>query len=303
VAAAAAIAVAAVAAVIAFGGGGAGEDGDPGAAPPPAAPASSAPLRVDRFDAGRAFAELRRQVELGPRPAGSDALRRLAARLRRALPRGSFERVPGHPGLRNVVGRIPGKRPAIAIAAHYDSKNLPGFVGANDSAAGTAAVLELARALRSADRPRGAPELRFLLFDGEEASDDSRPFRETGLRGSTAYAERHEGEIGALILLDFIAAKQLTIRRERNSDRELWRRLRAAAVDVGAAAAFPAGDIGGAITDDHVPFLERGVRAIDLIQWPYSCFHRPCDDMSAVSERSLDTTGETVLQLVRTLWR
>jgi glutaminyl-peptide cyclotransferase len=298
---AAAFAVAAVAAVLAFGG-----DGDgsvPDSATPPAAPASAAPLRVDRFDERRAFAELRRQVELGPRPAGSEPLRRLAVRLRRALPRGRFEPVPGHPGLRNVVGRIPGKRPAIAIAAHYDSKLLQGFVGANDSAAGTAAVLELARALRKTDRPRGAPELRFLLFDGEEATDDSRPFLETGLRGSTEYAKRHASEIGTLILLDFIAAKQLSIRRESYSDARLWRQLRAAARKVGAAAAFPAGDLGSAITDDHVPFVERGVRAIDLIQWPYVCFHQACDDMSAVSERSLDMTGESVLQLVRTLLR
>ena len=48
------------------------------------------------------------------------------------------------------------------------------------------------------------------------------------------------------------------------------------------------------MTDDHTPFLERGVPAIDLIEWPYDCWHEPCDDLSAVSERSLDQTGETV---------
>jgi len=292
---AAAVAAVIAAAVIALGGGGSDDS--------PPARSAAAPARVDRFDSGRAWAELRRQVELGPRPAGSRKLRRLAERLRNELPRGRLEPVPGHAGLRNVVGRIPGAEPAIAIAAHYDTKSIPGFVGANDGAAGAAAVVELARALRRIERPPGAPELRFLLFDGEEATDDSRPFRATGLRGSTAYATRHEGEIGTLILLDFIAAKDLSVRRETNSDRELWSGLRAAAAEVGARAAFPAGSIGGAITDDHVPFLERGVRAIDLIQWPYVCFHARCDDLSAVSERSLDMTGETVLQLVRTLRR
>jgi hypothetical protein len=52
-----------------------------------------------------------------------------------------------------------------------------------------------------------------------------------------------------------------------------------------------------------VPFLNRGVPAIDLIQWPYACWHEPCDDLGAVSQRSLDQTGETVLVLVRTLSR
>jgi hypothetical protein len=105
-----------------------------------------------------------------------------------------------------------------------------------------------------------------------------------------------------VILLDFIAAKNLSIRREGYSDRALWSRLRDAARAVGAGAAFPAGS-GAAITDDHVPFLARGIPSIDLIQWPYGCWHQPCDDLDAVSERSLDLTGESVLQLVRTLTR
>jgi peptidase M28-like protein len=294
-AAAAAIAVT----VVALGGGG---SGDSSRARSAAAPAAGSPARADRFDSARAWAELERQVELGPRPAGSRTLRRLARRLRRELPHGRFERVPGHPRLRNIVGRLPGAKPAIVVAAHYDSKILPDFVAANDGAAGTAAVIELARALGRAERGAGAPALRFVLFDGEEATDDSRPFTETGLRGSTAYARRHAGEIGALILLDFIAAKQLSIMREASSDAGLWARLRRAAEEVGAADAFPAGTA-QAITDDHTPFLASGVPSIDLIQWPYVCWHKPCDDLSAVSERSLDQSGEAVLQLVRTLSR
>ncbi len=291
----AALAAAAVVAVLAFGGGGGTDD-------PPAPRPASAPARVDHFNSGRAWAELERQVELGPRPAGSRTLRRLARRLKRALPRGSFESVPGHPGLRNVVGRLRGAKPAVVVAAHYDTKQLPGFVGANDGAAGTAAVVELARALRRIDRPAGAPALRFVLFDGEEATDDSRPFSATGLRGSTAYAKRHAGEVRALILLDFIAAKDLSIAREANSDRRLWNRLRAAAKAVGAGAVFPP-VTGDPITDDHSPFLARGVPAINLIQWPYDCWHQLCDDLPALSEDSLDLSGEAVLQLVRTLGR
>ena len=149
---------------------------------PPVRAASTARLKVDRFDGARAFAELRRQVEMGPRPAGSAASRRLAARIRRALPRGRYEKVPG--GLRNVVGRLPGSKPAVVVAAHYDTKKLPGFVGANDGAGGTAAVLELARVLSRAKRPDGAPELRFVLFDGEEATNDKADFLLSGLRGS-----------------------------------------------------------------------------------------------------------------------
>lgn len=274
-----------------------GSDDDGGGDMPSRAAAPAG--RVDRFNERRAFAELRRQVEMGPRPAGSAKSRELAQRLRRALPRGRFEPVSG--GLRNVVGRLRGKRPAVVVAAHYDTKDLPGFVGANDGAGGTAAVLELARALRSMRRPAGAPEIRFVLFDGEESPDDSRDFYTSGLRGSRRYAARHAREIRALILLDFIADKDLSIPREAGSDPKLWGRLRAAARRVGAAAAFP-DEVSGEVTDDHTPFARRRVPAIDLIDFTFPCWHRRCDDMSAVSMRSLDRSGETVLELLRT-WR
>ncbi|MDQ3675995.1 MAG: M28 family peptidase [Actinomycetota bacterium] len=102
------------------------------------------------------FALLREQVRrYGWRPAGSRALRRLAVRLRGLLPRGRFEAIPGHP--RHVVGSIPGRGPAIVVGAHYDVEATPeGFVGANDGAAGMAAVVWVARALATARRSRPA---------------------------------------------------------------------------------------------------------------------------------------------------
>jgi len=261
--------------------------------------ASSARLHVNRFGGRRAFAELRRQVDLGPRPAGSAASRRLAARLRRALPHGRYEAVPG--GLRNVVGSLPGTSPAVVVAAHYDTKAIPGFVGANDGAGGTAAVVELARALRRVKRPAGAPALRFVLFDGEEATSDDADFYRSGLRGSKAYARRHRGHVRAVVLLDFVADKALRIPREAGSDPYLWDRLRRAARRVGAGVAFPAATT-GEVLDDHTPFARRGVPAVDLIDFDFPCWHQACDDLSAVSAHSLDLSGEAVLELLRT-WR
>src|SRR5918995_1432145 len=267
---------------------------------PQSEPAAATATRADRFDSARAWKHLTYQVSLGPRPAGSPQLAKLAEYLRARLPRGRTEPVPGHPGLRNVVGRIPGKKPAVVLAAHYDTKDLPGFVGANDGAGGTAAVLEISRALRKLKRPRGAPEVRFVFFDGEEATDDSQPFEATGLRGSKAYAQRHAHELRALVLLDFVAEKgQMRIPREAGSDATLWRRLRAAAKRVGSAAAFPPGLV-GEVTDDHTPFMRKGIPAVDLIDFTFPCWHQTCDDLSAVSERSLDVSGEAVLELLRT---
>ena len=247
---------------------------------------------------------MRREVELGERPAGSAKLRRLARRIRRALPDGRFERV-GKPGsrLRNVVGTIPGKRPAIVLAAHYDTKEIPSFVGANDGASGTAMLLELARVLRRASRPSGGRELRFVFFDGEESPGaEEGDFYRTGVRGSKAYAERHRGEVGALVLLDYVGDKDLRIPREEGSDEDLWARLRAAAKRVGAGSTFPDSS-SGEILDDHTPFTRDGVPAIDLIDFDFPCMHKPCDDLSAISERSLDRVGETVYALAEDLRR
>jgi glutaminyl-peptide cyclotransferase len=250
--------------------------------------------RADRFDARRAFADLRYQVELGPRPAGSETSRRLAGWLADRLPRGRLEPLPG--GLQNVVGSLRGSGRPILVAAHYDTKDgIPGFVGANDGAGGTAAVLEIARALR---RVRDRPALRFVLFDGEESPDDSLDFYTSGLRGSKPYAREHADELRAVVLLDFVAERgAMRIPREAGSDPRLWGRLRAAARRVGALRVFPRGST-GQILDDHTPFARRGVPAIDLIDFTFPCWHRPCDDMDVVSARSLDLVGETVVQML-----
>jgi Zn-dependent M28 family amino/carboxypeptidase len=266
--------------------------------PAGAAPAQAA--KVDRFDSARAFAFLERQVKVyGERPAGSARSRRLAAELRRKLPEGRYERVPH--GLRNVVGRIPGRKPAILLAAHYDSKLIPGFVGAEDGAGGTAAVVEIARALKAAKRPAGAPEIRFALFDGEECVDDSRDFYRCGLRGSRHHAARHPNSYRAVVLLDFIAQKDLSLPREDSSHLGIWGRLRAAARRVGSGDVFP-DRTQDAVMDDHTPFQRLGVPAIDLIDFDFGCWHKTCDDLSAVSEASLDKSGEAVLELLRS-WK
>ena len=263
--------------------------------------ATSAALRNDRFNRDRAFADLRYQVELGPRPAGSETSKQLADWLAERLPNSRLQKLPG--GLQNVVGGIPGRGKAILVAAHYDTKDIPDFVGANDGAGGTAAVLEIARYMEKARRPAGAPPIRFVLFDGEESPDDTKPFYEAGLRGSKPYARRHAKNLQAMILLDFVAEKGgMRIPRENSSSIELWGRLRAAARKVGAQSAFP-DDTSGAVTDDHTPFLRRGVPAIDLIDFDFECWHKTCDDMSAVSARALDLSGETVIQLLLDLSR
>jgi glutaminyl-peptide cyclotransferase len=262
-----------------------------------AAAAAAAPAprpTVDRFDERAAFAFLKRQVALGPRPAGSPASRRLAELLWASVPNARYQEVPG--GFRNVISTVEGHDPSrvVVVGAHYDTYDLPRFVGANDGASGTAVVRQLARTIK----PRTVrPTLVFIFFDAEEAPPASQDFSREGLRGSTVAARVYKNA-EAMILLDFVGDRRLAIPREAQSNRRLWRRLRAAAKRVGAARVFPPG-AGPHVIDDHVPFLQAGVPAIDLIDFDFPCWHRRCDNLSAVSVRSVNLVGETMVEFLR----
>jgi glutaminyl-peptide cyclotransferase len=266
------------------------------------------PSAAGRFDAQRAFRDLRAQVRIGPRPAGSAAsreeVRLIARRLREAgVPEVSVQ----HP-YRNVVGRIPGEAPGtVVVGAHHDTKDLPGFVGANDGASGVAVLLELARGLPQ--RLHG-PSIELVFFDAEEARDD-RPFDLDGARGSSQfirYARRGGlqgsaalGEIRAMVLFDLVGDCDLDIPREGNSDPDLYGLFSDAAEE---EPARPSPFVGTSppVLDDHIPFAHAGVRAVNLIDFefgpgptPGAYWHTRRDNLHHVCASSLDAVGETAL--------
>jgi glutaminyl-peptide cyclotransferase len=249
------------------------------------------------FDGRYAYELTKLQLSYGPRPAGSAAQRAAAAKLVRLLPGGHFEAVPG--GLRNIVGQLPGRLPAILVVAHYDTTDVPGYLGANNSAAGVGAVIALAKALRADRSVPGQLAVRFLLTDGEEAPAGFSDFYAEGLRGSKVYAAAHPKEFREVIVLDFIALRDLRLTRDVTSDVPLWARLRAAAARAGTSALFPPATQ-GAVMDDHTPFLRAGIPAVDLIDFRYACWQKLCDDLSQVSQTNLQKVGATVLELIRT---
>jgi glutaminyl-peptide cyclotransferase len=262
------------------------------------------------FDEQRAFADLEAQVEIGPRPAGSAASARTARLIAERL------REAGASGVRiqrphlNVVGHLPGSEPgAIVIGAHHDTKDgIPDFQGANDGASGVAVVLELARTLP--ERPPG-PSLHFALFDAEEARGD-RPFEKDGTRGSSQYVDyaRAGGRQGspplesirAMVLFDLVGDCELEIPLETSSDRSLYERFAEAA---DGQPLDPFGGKTGPVLDDHIPFREEGVPAVDLIDFDYgpgpspgAYWHTPEDTLDKVCPESLDAVGEAALEAI-----
>jgi hypothetical protein len=264
------------------------------------------------FDAERAWKDLLHQVELGPRPSGSEANERCRAWIETELRaagleprREAFEDATpsGKVAFANVWAELPGtdaQAGIVALGAHFDTKRLEGrFVGANDGASGVAVLLEVARVL--AKGPKRAVTYRFLFFDGEEA------VRHDWAGLDNTYGSRHHvkglkerGEIArlrAFVLLDMVGDKDLRLTRDTLSDRRLAEMFDAAAkrLDLGRHVGGRAMEV----RDDHVPFLNEGVRALDLIDFDYgpdnAHWHTDQDVPENCSRESLSAIGRIVL--------
>jgi glutaminyl-peptide cyclotransferase len=260
------------------------------------------------FDAQRAFRDLRAQVEIGPRPSGSAAGRRTRKLIVDRLRSAGIRDVRVQRPYRNVVARVPGAQPGtVVVGAHYDTKDIPGFVGANDGASGVAVVLELARTLPA--RLAG-PSIDLVLFDAEEAprgesfesggDRGSRQFvrlaRDGGRQGSPDLADIH-----AMVLFDMVGDCDLHIPHEANSDPDLYG-VFAEAADRQSGSESPFGGEAAGVLDDHTPFLQEGVPAVDLIDFdfgpgpsPGAWWHTRADDLGHVCARSLGAVGAPAL--------
>jgi hypothetical protein len=281
----------------------------------PSAPgtgASAPDTQTAGFDSNRAWEHLRQIVAIGPRPAGSAALRQTRAYITRQMsaigltvqeqpfiaetPIGTVEMV-------NLVVRLTGKRPErILITGHYDTKLFREFqfVGASDAGSSAAFLVELARALK--DRPR---ELTYDLvwFDGEEAvcldwSQCGKPGSPDNTYGSRYYVRAARAanalpSLKAMILVDMIGDRDLRFRREQKSTPWLKDIIWGAARRLGHGDVFA--DEEWPIEDDHVAFLEAGVPSVDIIDLDYLHWHKATDTLDNVSARSLQIVGDVLL--------
>ncbi len=260
---------------------------------------------VPRFDAARAWEHLRQLVAIGPRPSGSAALDQARRYIKDQLAAAGIavaeqrwdEQTPiDRVRMVNLWATLPGaSRDRIVIAGHYDTKLYREFrfVGASDGASSAAFLIELARVLKSRRNPL---TIELLFLDGEEArlpewhgSDNTY-----GSRHYVAAAKRTGSIAGikALVLVDMIADRRLTIRRDTNSTRWLTDVVWAAARRAGADAFL---DETTQVEDDHLPFLAAGVPSVDIIDLDYPQWHTAEDTLDAVSARSLQIVGDVVV--------
>ena len=274
------------------------------------APTSEAQIAPKlQFDSNKAWEHLRKQVSFGPRPSGTPAIvetRRYIIEQLKAAGIESKEQMfigmtpLGEVSMANVIATIPGKRrERLVLASHFDTKLYREFrfVGANDGASSTAALLELGRVLK---QRQNEFTIELLFLDGEEA-------RMPEWRGlDNTYGSRHYVDaarkantlstLKALVLLDMIGDRDLKIRRDANSTPWLVDSLWAAAAKLGHSGTF-SNEL-TTIEDDHVPFLRAGVPAVDIIDLENPTWHTAQDTLDFVSARSLQTVGDVVLAAI-----
>ncbi len=282
------------------------------------------PRAAGRFDVGaldgqRAYDEVAALVALGRRDAGTPGGLRAAVHLRDRLEALGLEaRIDafedptpiGPLEFRNVVGRLPGRgRGLIILGSHFDTKRGmgPAFEGANDSGSSTGLLLELARVMRAG--PVVDPEIWFAFFDGEESIE--RYGENDGLHGSrrmadALVAEGRASDVLAVVVLDMVGDRDLTITLPRNATPALLGLVMRAASDEGVRDRFRLFPY--PIIDDHEPFLEAGMPAVCIIDFEFGSapglndyWHTEEDRMDKISAESLDIVGRVTLRLVNRL--
>jgi glutaminyl-peptide cyclotransferase len=283
-----------------------------------AAPAAA--RAQQHFDGAKALEYAREFVEIGPRwPTGpghvkaEEFLRSHFQREHDQLEEDTFtaDTPIGPVSMRNFIVRFPGKKNGvIVLGTHYET-NYPlrniGFVGANDGASTTGLLMAIGDKLHAetvGGKKLDGYSVWLVFFDGEEAIN-------SWSRSDSTYGSRHlaakwgrDGtlnQIKAFMLADMIGDKDLDIQRESNSTGWLVQLVGQAARKFGYDRYFFHQEM--AVEDDHLPFVERGVPSIDVIDLDYgpnnSYHHTAQDTLDKISAHSLTIDGDVFLETIR----
>jgi glutaminyl-peptide cyclotransferase len=267
------------------------------------------------IDSARAMQYVKEIVALGPRPIGSANHKKvenyILAHLKAdAVEEDSFtaDTPEGKFPARNIIAKFPGTRDGIiVIASHYDT-NYPlrdtSYIGANDGASSSALLLEFANQLRG--QKRDGYSIWLVWDDAEEAmktwSDAD------SLYGIRHLAEKWEADgtlkkVKAFLLADMIGDADLNIDRDSNSTPWLEAVVLEAATRLGYQSHFFARTM--QVSDDHLPFVKRGVPSADIIDFDYGYdnvfWHTPQDTIDKLSPKSLEIVGATMMETLRIL--
>jgi glutaminyl-peptide cyclotransferase len=253
------------------------------------------------FDGQHAYADVQTQVAFGSRVPGTEGHAKALEWIRTELDSSGWQveiqssEALGHP-VKNIVAKRSDQPPQFIIGAHYDTRMFAdqdpdpaqhtAYVpGANDGASGVAVLLGLARSL-----PKDTIPIWLVFFDTE---DNGNIEGWDWILGSREFVKNNPIQPRAAIVVDMIGDADLNVYKERNSNPELTNAIWAAAKELGYDSKFIP-EYKYSMIDDHTPFLQAGIPAVDLIDFDYPYWHTVQDTPDKVSAESLQAVGETL---------
>lgn len=253
-----------------------------------------------QFNGQNAFTHIEAQMKLGPRPTGSDAWRATGDYILSQLPKSGWAteeqkfEYRGTP-IRNIIGRK-GSGPVVILGAHYDTRRRADrdktnptapVPGADDGASGVAVLLELARVLDTIELRN---QVWLAFFDAE---DNGNLDGWEWAVGSRYMAQNLEVRPLVVIVVDMVGDADQQIYFEQNSNREWSQRIWDVAAGLGYGK-YLIPQPRHSLTDDHTHFAQRGIPAVDIIDFDYPHWHTTTDTTDKVSPNSLERVGRTL---------
>jgi len=256
------------------------------------------------FDGERALMDITTQVNFGPRTPGSIAHKAAIDYIQNELIKSGWDvsilaQEINSKTAYNILA-TKNNQADLMLGAHYDSrisadndpiKSNQGLAvpGANDGASGVAVLLEIARVL-----PASKTGVALLFIDIE---DNGRIPGWDWILGSRAFTNEAKILPKIFILLDMIGDKDLSIFMERNSDPVITNQIWSSAKKLGYEKYFNP-TYKYQVLDDHMPFIEKGVRSVDIIDLDYKYWHTTEDTADKVSPVSLKIVGDTIIEWI-----
>jgi glutaminyl-peptide cyclotransferase len=270
-------------------------------------PANTA--QPEQFDGERAYQDVLTQVDFGPRLPASTAHAQTIEWIKSSLTSAGWQvevqdsAIQGQIA-KNIVARYGTGEPLLLIGAHYDTRiyadqdpdpmqRTQPVPGANDGASGVGVLMEMGRVLPvRLDLLQEQPGQVWLVFF--DAEDNGRIPGWEWIMGSTAFIERLTLRPDATVIVDMIGDADLNIYWEKHSDPELNAEIWQIAEQLGYGDVFIP-EYRYSITDDHIPFLNAGLPAVDIIDFDYPFWHTVSDTPDKVSAASLQAVGDTLV--------
>lgn len=276
---------------------------------------------VSQFDGGTALGYVKTQVDFGPRVPNTEAHRLTGDWILEHL-RSTVDSVEVQAfdhltvngdtlALRNFIGRFrPEATDRVLLFAHWDTRptadksfnmadrRLP-VLGANDGASGVAILLGVADELANIPPVFGVD---LLFVDGEDYGDFLAD--EDVLIGAKYFAANKPDDYQPLfaVLFDMVGDSNAVFPKEWysvNGAPEVVERVWRTAADLGYGSLFRS-NVGQGATDDHLPLLAVGIRAINIIHQPFPAYHHTTEDtFDKVSAVTLEKVGNVAMALVR----